>query len=95
MRDRRLQGVKTIVERQQGMLPKRDDDRFFLDRKHRRTRLFRPRAPISDRVAAFPLGDGLRIGSEAIGQRSQALLTAVSLDGPPLLSWRSREEPGP
>ena len=36
MRDRRLQGIEAIVERQQRMLAEGDDDRLLLGRQHRR-----------------------------------------------------------
>jgi hypothetical protein len=42
MRDRRLQSIEAVVQRQQCMLAEGDDDRFFLRRQHCRVRRFRP-----------------------------------------------------
>ena len=59
MRDRRLQGVEAIVERQQRMPAEGDDDRLLLDRQNRRLWLLRPGPLIGDRGALLPFGDGL------------------------------------
>ncbi len=77
MRDRRLQGVETVVERQQRVLSKGDDDRLVLKRQHRRMRVFRPRALIGNRRALLPFGDGFLVDAIAPGEGSQALLTML------------------
>ena len=42
MRDGRLQGIEAIVEGQQRMATKGDDQRFLVGRQHRRVRGLRP-----------------------------------------------------
>jgi hypothetical protein len=68
MRDRRLQGVETIVERQQRVLSEGDDDRFLFDCQNRGMWIFRPGAPIGNRRALLPFGDGLLIDAISLGQ---------------------------
>ena len=77
MRDRRLQGVKAVVERQQGMFAERDDDRLFFDRQHRRMRVPRTRWQVPGLRAPLPLGDGLLVDAVALRQNPQALLTML------------------
>lgn len=94
MRDRRLQAIETVVERQSRMPTKGDDDRLVLARQDRRLRFAWPGRQIGDRGPLLPLRHRLLIDAVALGERPQALY-AVSLDGPPLSPWRSRGEPGP
>src|SRR6266496_5038416 len=77
MRDRRLQGVEAIVERQQRVPAEGDDDRLLFDRQHRRLRTPGAGWQIGDRAALLPLGDGLRIDAVAPGQCPQARLTML------------------
>src|ERR1700690_854802 len=77
MRDRRLQGIETIIERQQRVPAKGDDDRLLPDRQHRGLRLARAGWQIGDRTALLPLGDGLRVDPVAPGQSPQARLTML------------------
>ncbi len=42
VRDRRLQAVEKFVERQQSMPTEGNDDRFLIQRQHRRMQVFRP-----------------------------------------------------
>src|ERR1017187_2524210 len=77
MRDRRLQGIETIIERQQCMPAEGDDDRLLPDRQHRGLRLARAGWQIGDRTALLPLGDGLRVDPVAPGQSPQARLTML------------------
>ena len=77
MRDCRLQGVQAVVQRQQSMPAKRDNDRLFLDRQDRRPWLFRYCLLILDRRPAFPFGDGLLVDPKPQSQRPQALLTML------------------
>src|SRR5918997_5665645 len=77
MRDGGLQRVEAVIQRQQGVAPERDDDRFFFDGQHRRARVLGAGALVLDRGALLPLGDGLRVDAVAPGQGSQALLTML------------------
>src|SRR5579864_6102487 len=77
MRDRRLQGIKTIIERQERVPAESDDYRLLLKRQHRRLRMLRTGRQIGDRTALLPLGDGLRIDPVASSQGPQALLTML------------------
>jgi hypothetical protein len=53
VRDRRLQGIEAVIERQQRIAPESDDDRLLLYGKNRRPRLFWPRRQIGYRVRFF------------------------------------------
>src|SRR5271163_879162 len=77
MRDRRLQSIEAIVERQERVPTEGDDDRLLLDREHRGFRLTRAGWQIGDRAALLPFGDGLRVDAVAPGQRPQARLTML------------------
>ena len=77
MRYRGLQGIKTVVERQECVLAEGDDDRLVLDRKYCRLRVLRSGLQISDGAALFPLGDGLGIDAVPPGKAPQALLTML------------------
>jgi hypothetical protein len=77
VRYRGLQGIKTVVERQECVLAEGDDDRLVLDRKHCRLRVLRSGLQISDGAALFPLGDGLGIDAVPPGKAPQALLTML------------------
>jgi hypothetical protein len=59
------------------MLPKGDDDRFLLERQHRRLGILGASRDILDRTASFPLDDGLLVHPVALGQNPQALLTIL------------------
>lgn len=50
-----------------------DDDRLLINAQDRGMRVFRPRWQVLDCGALLPLGDGLRIDAEALGQNPQAL----------------------
>src|ERR1700692_1945359 len=77
MRDRRLQGIETIIERQQRMAAEGDDDRLLPDRQHRGLRLAPAGWQIGDRTALLPLCDGLRVDPVAPCQSPQARLTML------------------
>src|SRR5438067_2794691 len=77
MRNGRLQRVEAVVERQQRVPAKGNDDCLLLDRQHRRPRSLWAGWPIGNRGALLPLGDGLRVDPVASGQRPQALLTML------------------
>src|ERR1700683_3658167 len=74
MRDRRLQGVEAIVERQQSMPSEGDNDGLFLDGQDRRFGLLRSRRQVGNGGPGLPFGDGFRVDAVALGQNSQALL---------------------
>src|SRR5208283_2439496 len=77
MRDRRLERIQAIVQRQKRMPAESDDDGFFLDRQNCRPRLLRPCALIANGRALSPFGDGLLIDAVSLGEGPQALLTML------------------
>ena len=77
MRDRRLQRIEAVIERQQGVPAEGENDRLFPNRQHRGGGLSRAGRQISDRAALLPLGHGLRVDPVALGQSPQALLTTL------------------
>ena len=77
MGDRRLQGIKTVVERQQRVSAEGNDDCLLLKRPDRRSGRLRSDRQINDGIALSPLCHGLRIDPVALGELSQALLTIL------------------
>src|SRR5215212_5363967 len=77
MREGGLEGIEAVVERQERVAPKGNDDRLFLERKHRRLGLLGSGGPVGNRATLLPLGDGLRVDPVAPGQHPQALLTML------------------
>src|SRR5690606_31885211 len=77
VRDRRLQGVEAVIQGQQRVPAKGDDDRLFLDRQHGRPGLLRPSLPVIESPALPPLRHRLRIDPVAPGQNPQAFLTIL------------------
>src|SRR3954451_22234693 len=77
MRDCRLGGVQAVIERQKRMPAGANDDRLFLDRQHRRSRLLWSRPSVHDRAARLPLAHRLLIDAVTSGERSQALFTML------------------
>ena len=79
------------------MAPERDDDRLIFDRQNRRfLALSAPvgRSATDERFLHF----NMVLGIDAVPPRqsvSGSLDYAVSLDGPPLSSWRFRVKFGP
>jgi hypothetical protein len=73
MRDRCLQGVEAVVERQQRVPAKGNDDGFVLNRENGRSRLSRPGWQIGDRASPLPLGDGFLIDAVSAGLRLSLL----------------------
>ena len=73
MWDGRLQRVEAIVERQQRMPPKGDDNRLLLDGKNRRLGFLGTGRESSDDLALLPLRDSLLVDAAAFSERSQAL----------------------
>src|SRR5215211_2145710 len=77
MRNGGLEGIEAVVQRQERVPPKGNDDRLLLDREHGRARLLGTGALVLDRGALLPLGDGFWIDAVAPGQHPQALLTML------------------
>src|SRR5215212_3514608 len=77
VRDRGLEGIEAVIQRQQRVPPKGDNDGLLLDREHGRARLLGASALVLDRGALLPLCDGLRVEAVAPGQHPQALLTML------------------
>lgn len=61
MRDCRLQCIEAVIERQQRISAKGNDNGLLLDVEHRRSRLFRAGRKVRNRGPLPPLGDGLLI----------------------------------
>src|SRR5215213_527953 len=77
VRDRGLEGIEAVVQRQQRVPPKGDNDGLLLDREHGRARLLGASALVLDRGALLPLCNGLRVEAVAPGQHPQALLAML------------------
>src|SRR5215217_5356887 len=77
MREGGLEGIEAVVQRQERVAPKGNDDRLFLEREHRRLGLLGSGGPVGNRATLLPLGDGLRVDPVAPGQHPQALLTML------------------
>jgi hypothetical protein len=77
VRDRGLQGVEAVVQRQERVLAKRDEDGLLLHRQNRRPRHGWPSPAIRGRVVPPPLSDSLRVDAMPRGPRSQTLLTML------------------
>ena len=59
VRQRRLERVEAVVQRQQGVLAEGDDDRLFLGRQNGRTHRLGPHGRVMKEGPPAPLGDGL------------------------------------
>src|SRR5215218_2658156 len=77
MREGGLEGIEAIIERQERVAPKGNDDRLFLEREHRRLGLLGSGGPVGNRATLLPLRDGFWIDAVAPGQHPQALLTML------------------
>src|SRR6185437_11554379 len=77
MRDRWLQRIQAVVQRQQHMPAKGNDDRLVLDGQDRRSWLLGTRRQIGRRGPVLPLGDRLRVDPVTLRQNPQALLTML------------------
>src|SRR6516162_10642680 len=77
MRNGRLQCVEAIIERQQGVSTKRDDEELLFGRKHCGPWDFRPHRTVFRSGALPPLGDGLRIDAVALAQRLDRSLRSL------------------
>src|SRR5215213_2475946 len=108
MREGGLEGIEAVIERQERVPPKGNDDRLFLEREHRRLGLLGSGGPVGNRATLLPLRDGFWIDAVAPGQAPQALLTMLDRSthrrrraGAPMqnlahsASFQSREERAP
>ena len=77
MRDGCLEGIETIVERQQRVPAESHDDCLVLNRQHRGLRLFRACRKIGHEAALFPFCNGLGIDPVTPRKAPQALLTML------------------
>src|SRR6202051_3230170 len=77
MRDRGLQGIKTIIERQERVPTEGDNRRLLFNRQHGGLWTLGTSWQIGDRTAFLPLGNGLRIDPVASSEGPQALLTML------------------
>jgi len=77
VRDRGLQGIESIIERQQCVSAKRDNNRFPFARQDCGMRILRAGRKIGYGCSALPFGDGLLVDAVALRKRSQALLTIL------------------
>src|ERR1700680_4042045 len=77
VRDRRLQSGEAIVERQERVSAKGNDDRLLLDRQHCGLRVFGSGRQVCHRAASPPLGNRLWVDPVAPGQSPQARLTML------------------
>ena len=77
LRNRRLESVEAVVQRQQRVLAKRHDDGLLLHRKNRRSRNGWAGSAIGGGLALLPLGDRLLVDAVTTGQSLQALLTML------------------
>ena len=77
MGNRGLQGIQTVVERQQRVLANGNDDRFLLDGQHGGAGMLRPLPWIGHRAALPPIGYCLRADAMTTGQTPQAPLTML------------------
>jgi len=77
VRDRGLQRIEAVVEREQAMAAEGDDHRLLLEGQHRGMRLGRTHRPVGHRLAPAPLLDRGRADPVAAGQRSYAFFTPL------------------
>src|SRR5215217_263911 len=77
VRDRGLERIEAVIQRQERVPPKGNNDGLLLGREHGRARLLGTSALVLDRRALLPLGDGFRVYPVASGESSQALVTMV------------------
>jgi hypothetical protein len=79
MRDRRLQGIEAVVQRQQRVAPECDDHRFLGLGQDSRSRLRRASLHILDRRALAPLRHRLGVDAEFPAQLRERSLPLSSL----------------
>jgi hypothetical protein len=67
VRDRRLECIEAIVQRQQRVPAKGNDDGFVFGRQDRGLRIRGAGGKIADRTALLPLGHGILVDAVASG----------------------------
>ncbi len=72
-----LQGIQAVIQRQQGMATKSNDQRFFLDCQYCRTDVFWSHRLILHLRPLLPLGNRLRVDPLLLCQRPYARLTVL------------------
>src|SRR4051794_37452295 len=77
VRDRGLERVEAVIQRQKCVPPEGDNHGFLFQGQHGRSRRFRSGRPIGCRRALLPLGDGFWVNPVTSGENSQALLTIL------------------
>src|SRR5215210_5450628 len=77
MRNSGLQGIETVIQRQEGVTAEGHNDRLLLGREDRRVRRLRAGPLVSRKGALLPLRDGLLVDAVALGQAPQARLTML------------------
>lgn len=70
VRNRRLQAVETVVERQQGVTAESNDNRLVFTGQDRGLRFAWTGRQISDRGSLLPFGNGLLIDPISLRKRS-------------------------
>src|ERR1700722_3990687 len=91
MRDRGLQGIKAVVERQQSMPSECNDDGLFLCGQDCRSGLLGSCRQVGNGGPRFPLSDRLRVDAVALRKPPQALLmvwTALAPIPPMKEAWQ-------
>jgi hypothetical protein len=73
----RLKGIEAIIEGQQCMPAKGDDDGLFLKEKNCRVWFLRACRQVDQRCPLLPLSESLLIDPIALRKRSQALFTIL------------------
>jgi hypothetical protein len=69
VRDRRLECIEAIIQRQQRVSAKGNDDRLVFNRQHGRRRLLGAGLQIANEATFLPLGNGLWVDAVAPGER--------------------------
>src|SRR6187401_1637626 len=77
MRDRHLESLEAVIERQQRVTPEGDDDRLVFQRQHRGMWLLWSRRQISHAAPLLPLRNRLLVDAIALRENPQALLTML------------------
>ena len=77
MRDRILQRVKTVIQRQKGLSTEGHNKAFFFFAEHSGSALFRSHRQVFDRIALLPLRDRLGVDAIPLCQLPYALLTIL------------------
>ena len=77
MGNRFLQGIKAIIQRQQGLAAEGHDNGFFLMAQDSGSRLLRSHRQVLDGIAPVPLRNRLGVDAMPLGQLPYALFTIL------------------